>query len=56
MLGFFLLIEQDIIGASVVLVAGVTTMTSAAVGSLEPSLVGLAIMYALSVSRNIVKY
>ncbi|XP_072027511.1 ATP-binding cassette sub-family C member 9-like isoform X2 [Amphiura filiformis] len=46
-------IRLDFIGAVIVLVAGFTTMTSAALGSLEPSYVGLAITYALSIASQL---
>ncbi|XP_072027512.1 ATP-binding cassette sub-family C member 9-like [Amphiura filiformis] len=46
-------IRLDFIGAAIVLVAGATTMTTAAFGGLEPSLVGLAIMYALSIAGQL---
>ncbi|XP_033646525.1 ATP-binding cassette sub-family C member 9-like [Asterias rubens] len=41
----------DLIGASIVLLAGMSTMiTALTTGTLQPSLVGLAITYALSIS------
>ena len=43
---------QELIGAFIVLLAGLSTMIAAAQGLLLPSLVGLAISYALSVSIN----
>ncbi|XP_022081106.1 ATP-binding cassette sub-family C member 8-like isoform X2 [Acanthaster planci] len=44
----------DLIGASIVLFAGLATMVTALTGgSLQPSLVGLAITYALSISSQL---
>ncbi|XP_038067062.1 ATP-binding cassette sub-family C member 8-like isoform X2 [Patiria miniata] len=43
----------DLIGAAIVLFAGLATMISALAGGLQPSLVGLAITYALSISGQL---
>ncbi|XP_071784449.1 ATP-binding cassette sub-family C member 8-like isoform X1 [Asterias amurensis] len=43
----------DMIGATIVLLAGLATMISALTHNLQPSLVGLAITYALSISSQL---
>ncbi|XP_038067610.1 ATP-binding cassette sub-family C member 8-like [Patiria miniata] len=43
----------ELIGAAIVLFAGLATMISALSGGLQPSLVGLAITYALSISSQL---
>ena len=41
---------QDFVGATIVLLSGLTTVLTSTIGSLPPSDVGLAISYALQVS------
>ncbi|XP_033096645.1 ATP-binding cassette sub-family C member 9-like [Anneissia japonica] len=46
-------IRLDVIGALIVLIAGLSTMIPAYFGNLKPSLVGLAITYALSMASQL---
>ncbi|XP_077995245.1 ATP-binding cassette sub-family C member 9-like [Glandiceps talaboti] len=43
-------IRLDFVGALIVLIAGIGCMVSAALGALEPSLIGLSLTYALQMS------
>ena len=50
---FYLVTFQDLVGAVIVLVAGMSTVLGALYLGVEPSLVGLAITYALQVRKKL---